>query len=1390
MASRLTDHVSSQYFAAANHLRPRWKKTKVIAYVESYDDIAFWRDILGDFETPDLAFEVVLPSRTNLSRGKKSAIMNNLGRSLGTSLIACVDADYDYLMQDSNDFSASMLQNPYVVHTYVYAIENYHCYAPSLHAICTASTLNDRHLFDFEQYLELYSRTIYDLFVWQIWTHRHELASQFSMSTFNNLVEMKKVNMQNPEASLEDLRRRVNRKIAWLQHEFPQAKGKIQPLKDELRALGLTPENTYLYIQGHSLVDNVVLPVLNAACVILRKEREREIAQYACHDTQRQNELASYQHSQIPAEELLNRNTKFRSTSQFHQLYERLKSMMTTLALCWTWILCVGLGVSSCDGNGRSRRNAVVDSLNEAAYRMHYVSLDSTARLAAAALKSSSPGTKGRAEALGNMGFVKYMQMDYEGARRMYEDCYDETDDEATRMMATVGLMKICQVTSQNKEYFDYAMKIKERLNDRGTEEDTNLWNYVCGEYHMAAATFYDVQLQDREARICLRTVRDNMAWVQQDTAQLARLYTLCSSIGQGSSDMGIRMQYLTESYVMARQHGLVYMEACALQKMADMLINDSTAIMSFQPFRHLWDISLVSEDSIGITMARKALDLYKDYGSVYSRGLAYMTISWWYMRQIQPEVALDSALKAAKLALIGEEVPHRSLRPLDWIGKIHEHLSIVYAVLEDKGMSDFHRNAYLDILDDTRQDKQLEERKELLEKDQKRLTGWRSVVSIVCGLIVVGLVLVTILIRRRRKNKRMRIEELRMEEKAVLELRLAQNKRSYIDKCTSLSMVNGIVPFLSRGIKAIHDANVDYAKELFTKINDYNDVLTHWIKIKQGVVKLHVESFPLQMLFDTLANKRSSFEKKGVRLVVNDTTVGIKADKVLTLFMINTLLDNAWKFTDEGQVELKAEEKDDCVEISVTDTGVGMDMSEDSAYKDRKGYGFGLMNCRGIIEKYRKTSRMFDVCRFDVESRKGEGSRFSFRMPKAMLTIVCWLLAVGLNAENRGRLLDMEIPDDPVLAEAHRFADSTFYANVSGEYNRAIEFGDSVLDRLNQYYMRQNPDGSKLMVMKGGRYMPELDWWDAGMVTDYVTILDVRNEIAIAALAIGEVGLYQYNNKVYARLYRLCGQDKGLEKYCEELQATNRDMWWAIVLAVVLVIAGLIAYYVVQRYLFRLASELHNEENKRIEYEDNNLHVQNMILDNCLSTIKHETMYYPSRILNLLSDGNDNLVEAEELAVYYEKIYRTLSEYAMSQLEKVPFKRKTMQFGDFYVLGDEDMLQYLMDQLTDVAKENGGKGKLYFDKSGEFVKFAFEIEGLILDDDETDGIFYPDHLRYDPLRDQLVGMQFIICRQIIREHDDHCGHRGCRIYAENMKNGTRIVFTLPEAKFASTSSV
>lgn len=96
-------------------------------------------------------------------------------------------------------------------------------------------------------------------------------------------------------------------------------------------------------------------------------------------------------------------------------------------------------------------------------------------------------------------------------------------------------------------------------------------------------------------------------------------------------------------------------------------------------------------------------------------------------------------------------------------------------------------------------------------------------------------------------------------------------------------------------------------------------------------------------------------------------------------------------------------------MEISVEDTGKGIEKEKLDHLFDRnpikndventrdsmapKSHGFGLVNCLGIINKYKKTSRLFEVCMIAAESTPGKGSRFYFRLPKGVArTVLCLL--------------------------------------------------------------------------------------------------------------------------------------------------------------------------------------------------------------------------------------------------------------------------------------------------------------------------------------------------------------------------------------------------------------
>lgn len=328
MSKRLSANLCSDYIAAANRLRPKTARRRIVAYVESFDDVFFWSTLLRPLESETAYFEVMLPSRSSLCKGKKIALANRLGDRLGESMIACVDADYDYLLQGRTETSRLVCRSPYVFHTYVYAIENFRCYAPALHSLCVMCTLNDRRLFDFEAFLSAYSQVVWPLFVWSIWAYRHGFYTTFSMLDLYHIVALEHLNFYHPEQTITALRHRVNAKVARLQRRFPQARSDYKPLAAELQQLGVTPATTYLYMRGHDLCDGIVAPMVAAVCEALRREREREIRRLAEHDLQMQNELAAYRNAVSPVDEMLRKHTAYTTAPQYLQVQSDLRAFL------------------------------------------------------------------------------------------------------------------------------------------------------------------------------------------------------------------------------------------------------------------------------------------------------------------------------------------------------------------------------------------------------------------------------------------------------------------------------------------------------------------------------------------------------------------------------------------------------------------------------------------------------------------------------------------------------------------------------------------------------------------------------------------------------------------------------------------------------------------------------------------------------------------------------------------------------------------------------------------------------------------------------------------------------------------------------------------------------
>ncbi|MBR4572539.1 MAG: hypothetical protein IKO28_03875 [Prevotella sp.] len=182
-------------------------------------------------------------------------------------------------------------------------------------------------------------------------------------------------------------------------------------------------------------------------------------------------------------------------------------------------------------------------------------------------------------------------------------------------------------------------------------------------------------------------------------------------------------------------------------------------------------------------------------------------------------------------------------------------------------------------------------------------------------------------------------------------------------------------------------------------------------------------------------------------------------------------------------------------------------------------------------------------------------------------------------------------------------------------------------------------------------------------------------------------------------------------------------------------------------------------------------LHVQNCIISNQLSTIKHETMYYPTRITQLM--GNDTQLTANELndtVDYYSRLYSMLSSPLLGddgQHNYFPVGRqkigKSDDGEDIIVLINPELYQYLLVLL----KRHGYEVKGLSAKDTSYAALKF-----IASTSDHSSLFTPSSPHTD----------YLVMRQIVRETADSTNAYGAGISALTESGTTNITVVLPRA--------
>ena len=231
-------------------------------------------------------------------------------------------------------------------------------------------------------------------------------------------------------------------------------------------------------------------------------------------------------------------------------------------------------------------------------------------------------------------------------------------------------------------------------------------------------------------------------------------------------------------------------------------------------------------------------------------------------------------------------------------------------------------------------------------------------------------------------------------------ELRVAKEKAENLDRLKSAFLanmsheirtpLNAIVGFASLLVESddkkerqdyvdIMQENTELLLQLISDILDLS-------KIEAGTLDFTMDHLDIKSFCEDIMRNYDIKEDKPVPVLLAPDLPEyyIYTDKKRLMQVITNFINNALKFTNEGQIMLEYRHKAESneIEFAVTDTGMGIAPDKVDQVFDRfvklnsfsKGTGLGLSICRSIIEHLGGT--------IGAESEMGVGSRFWFTHP------------------------------------------------------------------------------------------------------------------------------------------------------------------------------------------------------------------------------------------------------------------------------------------------------------------------------------------------------------------------------------------------------------------------